>query len=101
MAKSDLKPGGAHLTVEWGYDNHDVVLTPRNWARVKRGKPLRIRSPGFSEEGFQWEYWNFAGGLDGELVVEYGDDGGTGFIGKLADATIEEMPGTAAVTPTA
>ena len=41
---------------------------------------------------FQWEYWNFAGGLDGDFVVEYGDDGGTGFIGKLSDATIEEKP---------
>jgi hypothetical protein len=46
---------------------------------------------------FQWEYWNFAGGLDGDLVVEYGDDGGTGFIGRLADATIEEKPAAAAV----
>jgi hypothetical protein len=97
MARSELKPGGARIIVQWGYDSHDVVLTPRNWTRVKRGKALRIRSPGFSEEGFQWEYWNFAGGLDGDLVVEYGDDGGTGFIGKLDDATIEEMPETATV----
>jgi hypothetical protein len=57
---------------------------------VKRGGSLRIRSPGFSEDGFQWEYWNFSGGLDGDLVVEYGEDGGTGFIGELRDAMIEE-----------
>ena len=85
-----LKSGGARIAVEWGYDIHEVILTPRNWSRVKRGGSLRMRSPGYSEEGFQWEYWNFAGGLDGDLVVEYGDDGGTGFIGKLSDATIEE-----------
>ena len=95
MAKSDPKPGGARIIVEWGYDDHDVVLTRRNWARVKRGKPLRIRSPGFSEEGFQWEYWNFAGGLEGELVVGYGN-GGVGFDGKVTDATIEEVPESAA-----
>ena len=100
MATSELKPGGARIIVEWGYDNHEVVLTPRNWARVKRGRALRIRSPGFSEEGFQWEYWSFAGGLDGDLVVEYGDDGGTGFTGKLADAAIEEAPGTPTVAQT-
>jgi hypothetical protein len=57
---------------------------------VKRGGNLRIRSAGYSEEGFQWEHWNFAGGLDGDLVVTYGNDGGTGFIGKLRDAMIEE-----------
>ena len=73
-----------------GDDNHSITLTPRNWSIVKRGRPLRIRAPGFSEEGFQWEYWNFAGGLDGDLVVEWGEDGGVGFDGKLHHATIEE-----------
>jgi hypothetical protein len=28
-------------------------------------------------------------GLKGWLIVEYGDDGGTGFVGKLSDAKIE------------
>jgi len=51
---------------------------------------IRIRSPGYSEEGFQWKYWNFAGGLDGDLVVAYGPDGGQGFVGKLYDAWIAE-----------
>ncbi len=85
-----LKPGGARISVEWGYLDHEIILTPRNWTRVKRGGALRIRSPGYSEEGFQWNYWSFAGGLDGDLIVEYGEDGGTGFIGKLRDASIEE-----------
>lgn len=85
--RNELKSGGARIAVD---DNHEVILTPRNWSRVKRGGSLRVRSPGFSEDGFQWEYWIFAGGLDGDLVVEYGKDGGTGFIGKLHDAMIEE-----------
>lgn len=85
-----LKPGGVRIAVEWGNDTHEVVLTPRNWSRVKRGKNLRIRSSGFSEDGPQWEYWNFSGGLDGDLVVEYGEDGGMGFQGKLGDAIIED-----------
>jgi hypothetical protein len=66
------------------------MLTPRNWSLVKSGAALRIRSPGCSEEGRQWEYWNFAGGIDGDLVVEYGY-GGTGYTGRLSDATIEEV----------
>ena len=85
-----LKSGGARIAVEWGYDIHEIILTSRNWSRVKRDGSLRIRSRGFSEEGFQWEYWKFAGGLDGDLIVEYGNDGGQGFVGKLRDATIEE-----------
>jgi hypothetical protein len=39
--------------------------------------------------GTPWEYWNFSGGLDGDLVVEY-RYGGTGFIGSLNDAIVEE-----------
>jgi hypothetical protein len=65
--------------------------TPRNWSRVKRGVAVRIRAAGYWEEGFQWAYWSFAGGLDGDLIVTYSTDGGTGFIGKLRDATIEEL----------
>jgi hypothetical protein len=85
-----IKAGGARIVVEWGYDNHEIILTPRNWSGVKRGGKLKIKSRGFSEEGPQWEYWSFAGGLDGALLVEYGEDGGVGFTGKLHDATIEE-----------
>jgi hypothetical protein len=70
-----LKPGGARLSVEWGYGTHEIVVTPRNWSQIKRGRSLRIRTTGYSEEGFQWEYWSFDGGLDGRLLVEYGDEG--------------------------
>jgi len=66
------KPGGACISVWWGNCIHKVMLTPRNWSLVKSGAALRIRSPGYSEEGRQWGYWNFAGGIDGDLVVEYG-----------------------------
>lgn len=88
MAK---ETSSAKISVEWGYLTHTIILTPRNWARVKRGHRLTIRSRGFSEEGFQWEYWGFSGGLEGDLIVGYGNDGGTGFIGKLSDAHIEEI----------
>ena len=83
------KSGKMRVCVEWGYDTHEVVLTPRNWSRIKRGNPLRIRTQSWYEGGSQWEYWNFSGGLEGDLVVEYGEDGGVGFDGKLSDATID------------
>lgn len=84
-----LKLGGARIAVIWGNCRHEIVLSPRNWSAVKRGGKLKIRSRGFSEEGPQWEYWSFAGGLNGALLVEYGE-AGVGFDGDLHDATIEE-----------
>ena len=63
---------------------------PTQLARIKRGDKLRLRSRGFSDCGAQWEYWSFEVGLEGRLLVEYGEDGGTSFDGALKDADIEE-----------
>ena len=82
---------GVVVRVEWGYDLHEVRLTPRNWSKIRRGLPLRIRSNGAHEGGSQWEYWSFSGGLNGDLTVYYGEDGGVGFVGKMSEAFIEEM----------
>ena len=84
---------GATVTVEWGCELHSITLTSKNSANVRSGKSLRLRGRGYHYEGeFFWDYWIFAGGLDGLLIVEYGEgfDRGTGFHGKLSDATIEE-----------
>jgi len=88
-----MRQVGAIITVSWGYDVQvSITLSPRNWTRVKSGKPLQIRGNGYHYEGeFFWDYWNFEGGVDGALTVAYGD-GGEGFNGTLDDATIEEKP---------
>jgi hypothetical protein len=81
----------ATITVDWGYENHSITLTPRNWAAIKGGRAHSQRGAGYHYEGeFFWDYWSFAGGLNGELEVGYGGDGGQGFVGELSDATIEE-----------
>jgi hypothetical protein len=81
----------ATITVEWGYETHSVTLTERNWKRIKSGKECSLRGDGYHADGeFFWDYWVFGGGIDGELIVLYGDDGGEGFRGKLGDAVIEE-----------
>ncbi len=88
---SKLNRPRATVSVEWGYETHAITLTSRNWAKVKSGKPLSIRGKGFWYEGeFFWDYWSFDGGLAGSLWVGYGDDGGTGFEGRLSDAELEE-----------
>ena len=83
------KAGGARIWVEWGYERHEIILTPRNWRLVMAERPLRIRGSGPGEGKSQWEYWNFAGGLNGSLLIEYGNDGAVGFEGRLCDAHIE------------
>jgi len=82
----------AEIIVEWGYELHSITLIPRNWRKVKSGKPLSIRGKGYYYDGeFFWDYWTFSGGISGELIVTYGDDGGTGFEGNLFDAEIREF----------
>ena len=80
------------ITVEWGYEEHTITLTPRSWAKVKSGNGLGIRGKGYMYEGkFFWDYWRFSGGLQGELTVKYGNKGdysAVGFDGDLQDAKI-------------
>lgn len=83
---------GATISVSWGNDVEvSIRLTPRNWASIKAGKTLQIRGKGYKHEGeFFWDHWDFSGGLYGSLVVTYGEEGGVGFDGLLADAVIKE-----------
>ncbi len=85
----------ATIYVTWGYEEHSITLTSRNWTHVRSGKHLKIRGKGYHFEGdFFWDYWCFGGGVDGELVVSYGEDGGEGFTGTLLDAeVVEHEPG--------
>jgi hypothetical protein len=86
---------GTTITVRWGRGDEveaSIHLTPRNWAKVKAGKPLRIRGKGYWYEGERYQdYWHFGGGIDGELLVQYDDDSAVGFIGKLRDARIIQL----------
>jgi hypothetical protein len=79
------------IAVNWGHDVHAITLTKRNWTRVGSGRSLSIRGKGYVYEGkFFWDYWDFAGGIGGYLVVRYGGDGAVGFDGVLSDAMIQE-----------
>lgn len=81
----------ATITVKWGYEDHSITLTPRNWAAIKAGRPYSQRGAGYRYDAeFFWDYWEFGGGLEGDLTVNYGNDGGQGFVGSLSDAKIEE-----------
>jgi hypothetical protein len=85
--------GGVELRVSRGYDVEVVLrLTPRNWSRVRRGLPLRIRGRGYRYEAeFYWDYWIFSGAPDYAVRVEYGEDAAVGFDGKLSDIEIRQL----------
>ena len=88
MKKSNLT---ATITVEWGYEEHSITLTPRSWAAIKAGRAHSQRGEGYEYEGeFFWDYWRFLGGQDPEVEVDYGEDGGQGFLGNLSDTLVEE-----------
>jgi hypothetical protein len=87
----------ARISVEWGYEIHSITLTARNWSRVKAGKPLRIRGQGYWYDGEHfWDYWAFAGGMEGRLIVSYHQKTewyADGWDGALTGAEIEIFVG--------
>jgi hypothetical protein len=79
----------ATVTVNWGYENHSLDLTPRRWAQVVAGKPVSMRGQGYHADGkFWWDYWAFNCDGEGSLNVGYGE-GGEGWSGNLASARVE------------
>ncbi len=80
--------------VAWADDEIvlELSLSDRNWTKLTRGERVSVRGKGYCHEGeFFWDYWDFIGGTDGELVVRYGspkdgDYSARGFAGKTFGA---------------
>jgi hypothetical protein len=85
------------LSVSWGSGDEvgvDLLVSKRNWSKIIRGGTITIRGSGYRYDGeFYWDYWDFSGGIDGELRARYGSpkdgDYGDGFVGTLRDALVE------------
>lgn len=79
------------VAVEWSGECHSVTLTDEQWAMIVAGVPLIVDGPGYAHEGelFQ-DVWDFAGGVDGDFEVTYGD-GGVGWTGSIAGAEITDV----------
>lgn len=86
-------PGhAATITVEWGYESHQVTLTPEQCTAVIAGDAMCIDGPGYDYESQHFQdRWHFSGGYLGSLLVTYGTDGGSGVDCRLSDATIIEF----------
>jgi hypothetical protein len=97
------KESAAHLTVSWGYDVTVELHVPKQgWSKIMKGEPVTIRGDDYYYEGeFFRDYWDFSGGIDGELRVRYGssedgDDSGEGFVGyrpRCADRVVAALYG--------
>ena len=90
----DQRP--VRVSVAWGGEVHSLRLTPEDWASILAGERKTLRGDRYwAEDGKAYCLdWAFAGGREGELEVTYVGpdallDSGVGFIGRLADASIE------------
>ena len=85
-----MSEGKVEVSVEWGYELHSVEIGPRIWSQIKEGEKKVIESVGYYE-GDEFDVsWCFNCDPENTLIVAYGDDGGTGFIGNIEDAMISE-----------
>lgn len=86
-------PVGRHgitLSVEWGYHRYYVKVGSARWRRIRQGETITIRNKQWYEGKPFNCYWFFNMNPEYSLVVDYGEDGGTGFNGNIRDAWIEE-----------
>ena len=78
------------LMVAWGYEGHHIELAAGHWLNVLAGHCLERRGPNYGYEGKVFNtWWEFEGGLDGDLTVSYSNrhDSAIGFRQSLSNAT--------------
>ena len=88
----------AHLIASWGYEIDVELYVPEDdWTRILNGEKITIRGDGYAYEGqFYWDYWDFSGGLNGELRIRYGspdeeDDSAEGFVGSIREVLVKDI----------
>ena len=60
------------LTVGWGYEGHHIELAAGHWLNVLAGHSLDRRGSNYGYEGQVFStWWEFEGGLQGNLDVSY------------------------------
>jgi hypothetical protein len=85
---------GVTLSVEWGYNRYYVKIGAARWRRIRQGEAMMIHNKQWYEGKPFNCCWFFDYNADPGLQVDYGEDGGTGFIGDIRDAWIDErQPG--------
>lgn len=90
-------PTGEHgviVSVSWGYESHWVDVDAADWQRIRNGETVMLCNEQWYEGKPFNCYWMFNMNPECSLVVDYGEDGGTGFNGDIRDAWIHpRLPG--------
>lgn len=78
------------ISVNYGYDIHEVVVSKKIVDQIQRGEEFSIKGQGFYIEGRETQdVWNF--NCEGEnLLTVHAEDGHQIFIGKISQATISK-----------
>ena len=80
------------ITVEWGYESHSLELTKKEWDDIQAGEVVSFSGENYGYEGEDFDcWWCFNSPRKGHLIVEYGDEGGTGWDDAWSGAEIEEL----------
>ena len=87
---SSRELGKVRVGVEWGYEMHEIMVPFPDWVAILNGQWWSESEP-YWYEGQQFiATWSFNG--SGRLEVSYGDDGASGWEGRLRSADVIEGP---------
>ena len=75
--------GKVSIGVEWGYDRHDLTVSIKDWLSILHGEDFSAVSR-YYYEGERFDAtWFFDRNRKPQLEVSYGNDGATGWTGRL------------------
>lgn len=76
------------MTVDFGYDQHSLLIAKRTFARIQAGIPVTIRGQGFMVEGvLEEDLWAFNYVAVGAVQVST-NTGREVFEGRLGEAEV-------------
>ena len=60
-----------NISIDYGYDNHEMKISAHQWTLIQTGTPLTITGEGFFVEGeIEEDYWAFNEGSKGSLSID-------------------------------
>lgn len=75
------------LGFNWGYEWANLRITPSDWRQILEGNDFSKKSRQGNDGEMFTLTWDFSKGTD--LYVNYGDDGGTAFDGKISRLSLD------------
>lgn len=98
----------AEFTAHWGDGIMvSIQVGESDWNDIVSGLQVTVEGEGYGYDGDQYlDVWEFSGGLDGDLEINYtkqgGDDGydsGVGYLGSPNDVLVTPLPIQATPAP--